>query len=160
MLVQHGADPNVEDKFGQTCLFYAIREGHIEIVDYLMNLDSFTKADKPDKKGLPPYLFAIKHGKNSIAELLATKGVNTQVKAGHDKKSKSKKQKNVENVKSETEEHEKPKRCLLVKITDNGEKVPLSISELEEFRNYYPDVFEMLVNPSLLEEMEKNSPEE
>lgn len=161
LLVENGSEVDIEDKFGQTCLFYAIREGHIEVVEYLIDLPNFTKIDKADKKGLTPYLFAIKHGKNAIAELLVSKGVNTQIKTGADKKSKSKKQtKSAEETKVEVEDIQKPKKCLLVKLTENGEKIPLTPSEYEDFKRDYPDIVEMMENPSLLDEMEKNAPEE
>lgn len=36
LLVQYKADVNVEDKYGQNCLYYAIREGQESIVDFLI----------------------------------------------------------------------------------------------------------------------------
>jgi hypothetical protein len=151
----------MEDKFGQTCLFYAIREGHIDIADFIISHESFTKMDKPDKKGLTPYLFSIKHGKNAIAELLATKGANIVVKGGNDKKNnKSKKTKNEEETKADTDEIQKPKKCLIVRLGENGEKIPLTPEEVEEFKRNYPDVTQLMENASQLDELEKGAPEE
>ncbi len=116
--------------------------------------------DKSDKKGLTPYLFAIKHGKNSIAELLAARGVNTQVKVGHDKKAKSKKTKTEEEGKIEIEEIQKARKCFLVKMNEYGEKIVLTNDEIEDMRKNYPDVMNMIENPTVLEEAEKNAPEE
>ena len=38
LFVEKGTDINLEDKFGQTCIFYAIRGGHYDIVDFLLPL--------------------------------------------------------------------------------------------------------------------------
>ena len=158
LFVNHGADVDFEDKYGQTCLFYAIREGHTEVIDYLTSLTQFTKIDKADKKGLSPYLFALKHGKTALAELLVNKGASTQSK-NHDKKSKSKKPVKAEEEKVE-EDIQKPKRYVLCRINEHGEKVPLSLEEIEEFEKNNPDVAEMMRNPKILSQMEQKEPEE
>ena len=158
LFVNHGADVDYEDKYGQTCLFYAIREGHTEVIDYLTSLTQFTKIDKADKKGLSPYLFALKHGKTALAELLVNKGASTQSK-NHDKKSKSKKPFKAEEEKVE-EDIQKPKRYVLCKINEHREKVPLSLEEIEEFEKNNPDVAEMMRNPKILSQMEQKEPEE
>ena len=149
---------NVEDKYGQTCLFYAIREGHIDIVDYLTSLDEFTKIDKADKKGLTPYLFAIKHCKQAIVELLVNKGASMG-KATDTKKTKNKKVKQQEEEKIE-EDLQKPKRFVLCKINEHGEKSALTLEEIAQFKEDHPDVAEALTNQALLEQMEENAPEE
>ena len=157
LLVSHGGEVNLEDKYGQTCLFYAIREGHADIVDFLTSLPQFSKIDKPDKKGLTPYLFALKHGKTAIAELLVEKGANTQSKTS-DNKTKHKKTKIAEE--KVEEDLQKPKRYVLCRINEHGEKTPLSIEEIENFEKNFPDVAEMIRNPEALAELENNAPEE
>ncbi len=158
LFVNHGADVDFEDKYGQTCLFYAIREGHTEVIDFITSLNQFSKIDKGDKKGLTPYLFALKHGKTAIAELLVNKGASTQSKS-QDKKSKSKKTAKTEEEKLE-EDIQKPKRYVLCKINEHGEKVPLTLDEIEEFEKNNPEVAEMMRNPKILSQMEQNEPEE
>ena len=157
-LVEHGADVNVEDKYGQTCLFYALREGHIEIVDYLTSLDEFTKIDKADKKGLTPYLFALKHSKQAIAELLVNKGASMGKAADTKKITKGKKVKQEEE--KVEEDLQKPKRFVLCKINEHGEKSPLTLEEIELFKEEHPDIAEALTNQTILEQMEQNAPEE
>lgn len=36
LLVEKGSDLNVEDKYGQNCIYYSIREGRTEVVDFLI----------------------------------------------------------------------------------------------------------------------------
>ena len=158
MLVEYGADLIVEDKFGQSLIFYAIREGHYDIVEYLIKITD-NKLDKVDKKGISPYLFALKSGKTKIAELLRESGFITEAPS-HDKKSKSKKTKapTVESVK--TEEEPKFKKYVLVRINDSGEKVTLTPKDIEKFEKEYPDIFDLLKNPIALEKLEKEAPEE
>jgi ankyrin repeat protein len=156
--MQYGAEINIEDKFGQSCIFYAIREGHYDIIDYLVKL-SGNKLDKPDKKGVTPYMFALKNGKNKISELLRDSGFSTEVPT-HDKKSKSKKAKATVAESVKTEEEPKYKKFVLVKINESGEKIALTPKEIDEFEREYPDIFEMLKNPVALEKLEKEAPEE
>jgi ankyrin repeat protein len=165
LLIENGADITVEDKFGQTCFFYAIREGHAEIIEYLIKTDP-SKIDKTDKKGITPYMFAVKHGKTKIAEMLKEYGAKTEIPS-QDKKSKSKKTKqstntnnNIEIAGTKTEEEPKAKKYILVKVNENGEKVPLSSKEIEEFEANFPVIMDYLKNPETLEELEKNAPEE
>ena len=157
LFIENGADPNIEDKYAQTCLYYAIREGHEEIVDYLTSCPNFTKIDKADKKNLTPYLFALKHGRTKIAELLVNKGANTQIKS-NDKKSKNKKAK-VEEEKVE-EDVQKPKKYVLCRINENGEKTPLTVEEIETFQKEFPELYNLLRSPTALDELEQKAPEE
>ena len=158
MLVEHGADLIVEDKFGQSLIFYAIREGHYDIVEYLIKLTN-KQLDKADKKGVSPYMFAIKSGKTKIAELLRESGFITEAPS-HDKKSKSKKTKapTVESVK--TEEEPKYKKFVLVRVNESGEKTSLTPKDIEKFEKEYPDIFDLLKNPIALEKLEREAPEE
>lgn len=90
--------------------------------------------------------------------MLVNKGASTQSK-NHDKKSKSKKPVRAEEEKVE-EDIQKPKRYVLCKINEHGEKVPLSLEEIEEFEKNNPDVAEMMRNPKILSQMEQKEPEE
>jgi hypothetical protein len=156
LLIENGADLNLEDKYGQTSLFYAIKDDRIDIVDYITNQPQFTKLDKTDKKNLTPYFFALKNSKIAIAELLASKGANTQTKT-QDKKSKGKKKNEDE---KQEEDLQKPKRFLLVRLNEAGEKIPLSAEELELFERDYPYIANLLKKGDELSELEFSAPEE
>lgn len=156
LLIEKGADVNLEDKYGQTSIYYAIKDDHYDVVDYITSLPQFTKLDKPDKKNLTPYFFALKNSKISIAELLANKGANTQSKS-KDKKSKGKKKKEDE---KQDEDLQKPKRYILVRINENGEKISLTSEELDQFLKDYPYISSLLNNSDELSELEENASEE
>ncbi len=147
---------NLEDKYGQTSLFYAIKDDHIDIVDYITSQPQFIKLDKIDKKNLTAYFFALKNSKLAIAELLAGKGANTQIKT-QDKKSKGKKK--IEEEKQE-EDLQKPKRFLLVRLNEAGEKIPLTAEELDLFERDYPYIANLLRKGDELSELEHSAPEE
>lgn len=70
--MEKGADVNLEDKYGQTCIFYAIREGHYDIVEFLIKHGA--NVNKIDKKKQTPVSFAMKHNKDKIVELLVNNG--------------------------------------------------------------------------------------
>lgn len=158
LLVEYEADLLVEDKFGQSLIFYAIREGHYEIVEHLIKLTEI-KLDKADKKGISPYMFALKSGKTKIAELLREAGFITEAPS-HDKKSKSKKTKIQTGESVKTEDEPKFKKYVLVRINESGEKTTLTTKDIEKFEKEYPDIFELLKNPIALEKLEKDAPEE
>ena len=128
----------------------------MEIVDYITSQSQFKKIDKPDKKNLTPYFYAVKNSKPAIAELLAAKGASTQTKT-HDKKSKGKKK--VEDEKVE-EDIQKQKRFLITKVTESGEKIVLSPEEIEQFEKEYPEIAELLRKGEELYDLETNAPEE
>ena len=35
-MIEQGSDINIEDKYGQNCIFYSIREGHYEVTELLI----------------------------------------------------------------------------------------------------------------------------
>lgn len=158
LFVDHGADVNVEDKYAQNCLFYAVREGHIDIVKYL--IDKGIDFNKIDKKGMTPHSFAEKFGKIKIAELLESMGAVTKVDKKTAKKQKqTKKPTESENKSEEVENIQKPRKCILIKILDNGEKVPLTAEEIENFKVQYKEAAELLFNPEALEKEVKEHEE-
>ena len=50
LFAEKGTDANLEDKYGQTCIYYAIREGHDYIVEFLIkhgaNVNKIVKKSK------------------------------------------------------------------------------------------------------------------
>jgi ankyrin repeat protein len=161
LFAERGADLNLIDKYGQTCVFYAIREGHFDVVDYILSNPTFTSINKADKKGMSLYVFAIKYNKNNIAELLSRKGALASITTkNNDKKLKPKKQSSKPEEEKVEEDVQKPKRYLLCRVNDAGDKIPLTLSEIEEFEQQNPEIAEYMNNPELLEELERNAPEE
>jgi predicted nucleic acid-binding OB-fold protein len=164
LMVNNGSDINLDDKYGQTCIFYAIREGHLEVVEFLIKRGA--DINKTDKKKMTPYLFANKFGKIKIAELLLNYGAQTHAKLPElplgKGKNKAKKQR-IEEVDSKIESEDlgqKSKKYILVRVNENGEKSGLTADEIEEFKNTFPDVFNLMNNANALAELEKHAPEE
>jgi len=67
-MIDLGASINIEDKYGQTCLFYAIREDHYDIVELLIKKGA--NVNQVDKKKRTPYSFAEKYNFQNICDLL------------------------------------------------------------------------------------------
>ncbi len=163
LLIEHKADLNLEDKYGQTCIFYAIKEGHYDIVKTL--IEEGVDLNKIDKKKLNPYTYALKFNQTQIAQLLHSKGANdiTSGKADNkDKKNKNKKQKsNIENLNVNEEQENiesKPKKFLLVKINPDGTKKALTSEELDEFKKSYEEISNILSNEEKLKDLENEMP--
>ena len=155
LLVEKGTDVNLEDKFGQTCIFYAIREGHYEVVDYLIKHGA--NVNKNDKKKQTPVTYAIKHNKDKIADLLiANGGIRPEPKAKnnkeHNKRNRKKSSEEEHQTKSEIINNiQVPRKYILVKIEENGEKTPLTEEEYTKFGEEHPEVFQLLNNKEELQ---------
>ena len=150
LLVEKGTDVNLEDKYGQTCIFYAIREGHYDIVDFLIKHGA--NVNKNDKKKQTPVSFAMKNNKDKIAELLITNGgirpePKTKNNKEHNKRNRKRSVEEEHQTKSDIINNiQAPKKYILVKIGDNGEKTPLTEEECEKFAQENPEVFQLLNN--------------
>lgn len=157
LLVEKGTDVNLEDKYGQTCIFYAIREGHYDIVWFLIKHGA--NVNKNDKKKQTPVSFAIKNGKEKIAELLiANGGIRPEPKAKNNKEHNKKKRKKSDDDDHQTKSEiinniQTPKKYILVKIGENGEKTPLNEEEYSKFVEENPEVFQLLSNKENLQKM-------
>ena len=152
LLVEKGTDINLEDKFGQTCIFYAIREGHFNIVEFLIKHGA--NVNKIDKKKHTPVSYAIKVGQNQIAELLKNNGgilneSKSKIKT-HNKKVNIKSDDDGLNSKSEGNINNNnvqiPQKYILVKVSENGEKIPLNDEEILVFKKNNEEVFKLLEN--------------
>ena len=157
LLVEKGTDVNLEDKYGQTCIFYAIREGHYDIVEFLIKHGA--NVNKNDKKKQTPVSFALKNGKEKIAELLiANGGIRPEPKAKNNKEHKQKNRKRSAEEDHQTKSEiinniQTPKKYILVKIGENGEKTPLNDEEYSKFVDDNPEVFQLLNNKENLQKM-------
>ena len=157
LLVEKGTDVNLEDKYGQTCIFYAIREGHYDIVEFLIKHGA--NVNKNDKKKQTPVSFALKNNKEKIAELLIANGgirpePKTKSNKEHNKKNRKRSAEEDHQTKSEIINNiQAPKKYILVKIGENGEKTPLNEEEYSKFVDENPEVFQLLNNKENLQKM-------
>jgi ankyrin repeat protein len=70
--------PDPKDSYGQTPLFYAIKNGHEAVVQLL--LDKGAKLETKDQYGQTPLLCAINNGHEAIVQLLLDKGTKLETK--------------------------------------------------------------------------------
>lgn len=156
LLCENGAEINIEDKYGQTCMFYAIAQGHYEVVEYLIQRGA--DINKVDKKKLTPYTFALKHNKIRIADLLVSSGA--VINSGKQSTKKVKTSKPEEDVKTAVAEDNQPKKYILVRVLDNGEKVALTQSEIEQLLRDNGIAGQLLTNKEALQKEEDDAPQE
>ena len=76
-MIELGTNINIEDEYGQNCLFYAIRENHFEIVELLIQKGA--NVNQVDKKKRTPYSFAEKFNYQNICDLLLQSGANKPI---------------------------------------------------------------------------------
>ena len=158
LFVEKGANINLEDKFGQTCIFYAIRTGHYDIVKFLIK--NGANINQIDKKKQTPVSFAVKMDQDKIVDLLVENGAIKPEKKIQEKKN------STLNLKKEKSQHidaEKnkniisniqiPKKYILVKIDENGEKTPLSVEEYNDFMKNNPEINSLVNNKNLLQKL-------
>ncbi len=154
LLTEKGADVNLEDKFGQSCLYYAIRQGHYDVVDFLIKKG--IDVNKVDKKKQTPVTYAEKLGQGKIVDLLVNNGGIRPEPKKKEKKEK-KKEPNPEEEQMNKQEMinniQQPKKNILVKITPNGDKIPLSEEEMEQFKKEYPDLCKLLYDKAELDKI-------
>ena len=149
LMIEKGANINIEDKYGQNCIFYAIRECRYEIIQYL--IEKGANVNQVDKKKMTPYSFAEKLNFQKICELLlihgATKPISKNEKNNKNKKMKNKESNNnnkEQKIEMSIEEIQKPKKFLLIKITEEGKKIPLNENEINEFQKNFKEIYDLL----------------
>jgi hypothetical protein len=169
-MIDLGANINIEDKYGQTCLFYAIREGHYDIVELL--IEKGANVNQVDKKKRTPYSFAEKYNFQNICDLLLKNGANKPIskinaeKRGRKEKKKSLKERfdndneenklNNENEELTMEDIQKTRKCYLIKI-ENGKKIPLTNEEINIFKKEHEDIYKYLVDEKEREKLKENA---
>jgi hypothetical protein len=80
------------------------------------------------------------------------------VKEVFDRKSRMKKEE-LNQEKQESIISNSRHKVVLVKFVENGQKRPLTISELAEFKKHHPEIFNILNDPVALEQIDKESPD-
>ena len=161
LFVEKGADINLEDKFGQTCIFYAIRTGHYDIVKFLIK--NGANINKIDKKKQTPVSYAVKMNQDEIVDLLVENGAIKPEKKINEKNKNNNLYHNLKKEKTQNFDPEKnksiianiqvPKKYVLVKINENGEKTPLSEEEYNEFMKNNPEINGLVNNQNLLKKL-------
>lgn len=146
-LIEKGADINVEDKFGQNCIFYSVRQGHVDVTQLL--IDNGANLNKVDKKKMSVYTFAIKNNQIDIANLLVLHGaVKPAPKTERDKKQKKPKtsssSQQYQQVELSPEKIQQPKKFILVRVTEDGQKTPLTDDEIAKFKGEHMDICKLL----------------
>ena len=76
-MIDLGTSINIEDKYDQNYLFYAIIEGHNNIVKLLIQKGA--KVNQVDKKKRTPYILAEKYNFKDICDLLVKFGANKPI---------------------------------------------------------------------------------
>ena len=163
LFVEKGCDINLEDNFGQTCIFYAIRQGHYRIVEYLIKKGA--NINKIDKRKQSPVIYATKMNQEKIVELLVRNGaIRLEVKGKEKNKhiqctnycnSKIEKKisKEIEQNKTIIKNMQVPKKYILVKIDENGEKSSLTQEEMDKFMQNNDEIRNLLNNKSLMKKL-------
>ena len=163
LLVEKGSDINLQDKFGQTCIYYAIRQGHYNIVEYLIKKGA--NVNISDKKKQTPVSYAAKMNQDEIVDLLVQNGAikpdkknKDKIKTNHNnyhnhKKIEKKTSEEIEQNKKIIMNIQKPKKYILVKINEKGEKTPLTEEEYDEFMKNNPEINDTVNNKNLLNKL-------
>lgn len=134
------------------------------IVEYLIKKG--IDINKLDKKRQNPLTFAYKYNRHNIIECLLENGAVTAKEANEKEKKMITKAKKKEDNNSSSKlakiencainlKH----RTILVKILDDGQKRPLTINEIEEFKKMCPEIYGILNDPIALEQIENEAPE-
>lgn len=74
-LIEEGKDNvNRQDKYGQTPIYYAVREGHIATTQLLIDLGALI--DQSDSKNQRPIYYAITQNRYEMVKFLIDKGAD------------------------------------------------------------------------------------
>ena len=130
------------DNNGQTPIYYAIKFGRFEMVEYLIQKGANLKNE--DKRGQSPSHFAKKHNKLQILDLILQNG-GVQINEGKKHKATAalaakKAQQEAALPKQKTNERKIPRRYLLTTLREGGYYEPLTDAEFEKFKQENPDL--------------------
>lgn len=170
-MLRNGVNPEHRDKVNETALFYAAREGHTKICEIL--IDYGADVNTVDDKKQTALFFARKAGHKSTEDLLIAKGaINTKdgrvTKADLNRvvkqkivtptpsESKAQSLKNssklIQKRKKQPSATEEPRVSYKLIFTDNNlNTTDVSESDFLKFRQQYPQVAELILNPGRLD---------
>jgi len=160
MIVEKGADVNHLDKWKESCIFYASSEGRYETCKYL--IESGANVNQVDEMNQTALFFARKNKHQAVVDLLIeNNAINTkngklpkkESKKGIDQflviEEKSKASSVTSNLTKRKHTKDKLKAHYRLVFTDElGETRHLTTEEFEEFRKTYPQISEMILDPS------------
>ena len=171
-----GLNVNEIDIYGQTPIYYCVRDNKIETVKLMIELG--TNINIEDKYGQTCLFYAIREGHSEIVELLIQKGANVNqvdkkkrtpysYAEGRKERKKIKEFLGEENINDENkinneneeitlEELQKARKCYLVKIEDD-KKIPLTDEEIEIFKKEHEDIYKYLVDEKEREKLKENA---
>lgn len=143
MLIDSGADLNNEDMHHQTCLFYAAKQGNIDMCAKL--IDRGANINHTDNKKQTPLHWAQKSKRAETVDFLITRGA-TAVARKNDKKRQMTKKK-------PTNERKEPKKYVLT-VFKNGNWLPLTDEDFEQLEKECPEVAKIIKDQSELQNLE------
>ena len=148
-LIDLGIDIDHIDQYSQTCLFYAAKKGSLETCKCL--IERGAKHDYVDPKKQTPAAYAKKSGNKELIEYFQSLKQKDPKKviAAPEKIALSVGSANEEkNLGKRKREKEEPKITYkLVLADDSGNVTELTEKDFEKFRNDYPDVANLMLNP-------------
>jgi hypothetical protein len=113
------------DTNGQTPVYYAIKQGRYEMVEFL--LKQGINISHEDKRQTTPVMFAKKHNRNQIVELMIQHGA--VINDGKKKTAPAKTAQPKPEEKQKVNERKIPKRYLLTTLREGGYYEPLTDQE-------------------------------
>lgn len=180
LLIEKGADINMTDKFCESCIFYSAMNGHYEVTEFL--IENGANINQEDKKRKTAIHFASKNNHSDIVDLLIKHGakndtgsekdrrpkrklISTSFENNHNKsfaRNSNKLSSNGTNKNEEKriEEIQKPKKYILVKIEEDGKKIPLTDEEIIQFKEEHPDPYKLLNSEEERKKLIENSNKE
>ena len=147
-LIDLGIAVDHVDQYSQTCLFYAAKKGSLETCKCL--IERGAKHDYIDPKKQTPAAYAKKSGNKELIEYfqsLKQKDLKKVIPAP-EKIALSVGSAEEKNLGKRKREKEEPKLIYkLVLADDQGNVTELTEQDFEKFRNDYPDVANLILNP-------------
>lgn len=170
-MLRNGANPEHRDKVNESALFYAAREGHSRICEIL--IDYGADVNTVDDKKQTALFFARRAGHKETGELLIARGaINTKdgrvtkadlnrlvkkqpvAKTPSESKAQSLKgsSKLIQKRKKQPSVSEEPRVSYKLIFTDeNLQSIDVSEAGFANFRQQYPNIAELLMNPDILD---------
>ncbi len=133
----NGAQINHVDKYGQSCIFYAIRNDHLNTVELLVNRGA--DFNIIDNKQDTPLSVALKNNCGSIEEYLKSLGAVTKRKISNKSKSRSKLDISCTSVADP-----KPLKYIFVTLDSHGNEIPMTNEDLIKFLEANPRIKNLL----------------
>ena len=144
-LLESGSDVNNEDMHHQTALFYAAKQGNIDMCAKL--IEKGANINHVDNKKQTPLHWAQKSRRTDTVDYLISRGANPITRKQDTKRKNATKKK-------PTSERKEPKKYVLT-VFKNGTWLPLNEADFEMLeKKECPEVAKYIKNPELINELE------